>query len=63
MTILDWTHIEEDPFLPVLAIPCTCGHDLGDHQADAPHACEGEAGATPCSCVVFQPLRSSARSA
>jgi hypothetical protein len=30
----------EHPRVPELAMLCVCGHDLGDHMAEAPHACE-----------------------
>lgn len=32
-------HAPDDPDPPALSHACVCGHDEGDHMADAPHAC------------------------
>jgi hypothetical protein len=36
----------------VLAMPCVCGHDRGDHLVAMPHACRCERG---CPCFAFDP--------
>ena len=37
---VDWRNIQPHPDLQRIAQMCICGRDAGDHQADAPHACD-----------------------
>ena len=56
-------HAVSGTFLQLLEERCACGHELGDHGAQEPHACGCERVGEACPCLGWTPETAEQRAA